>query len=113
MFQQVEQLRLGPLDVVDHDHDRAGRGERLDQAPDRPERLLYRTGRRSAEHTREHIDETLTVGIDGGEQLGDPPACGGGVGLGVVADPGGLAYELCNWRERCLAFAVATDLERR
>ena len=40
VLEQVEQRRLGPVDVVDHDDERAGRGERLEEAAERPGGLL-------------------------------------------------------------------------
>ncbi len=40
VLEQVEQSRLGPVDVVDHDHERALPGHPLQQPSDGPERLL-------------------------------------------------------------------------
>ena len=42
MLDEVEQCRLRPVDVVDHDDERAFRRERLEQSPGRPEQLLRR-----------------------------------------------------------------------
>ena len=66
---QVEQQRLGPLEVVDREHDRLRRGERGEEAAHDEERLLRR--RRRA-----------------GEQRGDP--VGDAAALGIVAGHGGL-----------------------
>ena len=42
VLDEVEQCRLRPVDVVDHDDERAFRRERLEQSPGRPEQLLRR-----------------------------------------------------------------------
>ena len=42
VLEQVEHRRLGPVDVVHHDDERSRDGERLEEPPERPRRLLRR-----------------------------------------------------------------------
>ena len=46
VLEQVEERRLGPVDVLEADDERALARERLEQPPDRPERLFARGRRR-------------------------------------------------------------------
>ena len=39
MFDEVEQRRLGPVDVIEHEHDGTALGQGRDQSPDGPEDL--------------------------------------------------------------------------
>ena len=42
VLDELQELRLGPLEVIDHEDQRPFRRELLEQHPDRPERLLRR-----------------------------------------------------------------------
>ena len=56
MLDEVEERRLGPVDVVQDDHERPLAGQALELVPDRPEGLLgrpRRVGRKAAERVRE------------------------------------------------------------
>ena len=44
MLDEVEERRLGPVDVVEDDDERPPARERLEQPPDRPEALLLAGG---------------------------------------------------------------------
>ena len=44
VLDQVEQARLGPVEVVEHHHQRPPPGQQLQQPPERPGRLLGRAG---------------------------------------------------------------------
>ena len=52
VLDQVEERRLGPVEVVDHDDERPCSRERLEQPPDGPEGLLARPSSRAAEPER-------------------------------------------------------------
>ena len=62
MLDQVEERRLGPVEVVHHDDERPRSRERLEQPPDGPEGLLARPSSRAAEPER--------LGHALGDQLG-------------------------------------------
>ena len=68
VLEQVEQQRLGPLDVVDHHDQRPARRGGAHQPADGPERLLHRAGRRRADEPAEDVDEAVAVGVVVGEQ---------------------------------------------
>ena len=48
VLDQVEQARLGPVEVVEHHHQRPPAGQELQQPPERPRRLLGRAGAASS-----------------------------------------------------------------
>jgi hypothetical protein len=105
VLDQVEQARLGPVEVVQHDHQGPPAGQQLQQPPERPGRLLGRPGRGL---------QPDQLGDPGGDVVafaflraagrvarspavvGQQPAQpGGGLGRRVgVGDAGGLADEL-------------------
>ena len=57
VLDQVEERRLGPVEVVHHDDERPRSRERLEQPADGPEGLLARRSSRAAEPER--IDHAL------------------------------------------------------
>ena len=52
VLEELEQGRLGPVDVLDHDHERPVAGETLEDAADRPEDLLLRAPARRTGRSR-------------------------------------------------------------
>ena len=62
MLDEVEQHRLGPVDVLQDDEERTRTGERLEQAPHRPEEFLRPCGAATAEHA-EALDDEGGVGL--------------------------------------------------
>ena len=44
MLDEIDQGRLGPVDILDHGHHRPPPGHGFEQLPHRPERLLDRVG---------------------------------------------------------------------
>ena len=85
MLQQVEERRLGPVDVVDQrDHRRAGRQD-LEHLARRPVDLVQRIGRRAQPGRRGHAIDHVAI-ADEGQQLGLRL-----LGLVVVADVGRAA----------------------
>ncbi|HEY3212124.1 MAG TPA: hypothetical protein VGL16_02805 [Actinomycetota bacterium] len=53
VLDEIEESRLTPLDIVEHQHERASAGDRLEHPSDRPERLL---GSRRVGHTHQLRD---------------------------------------------------------
>ena len=94
MLDEIEQGRLGGVDVVDDDDERTAIGEHLDQPLDGPERLGERK-RRIAEagHRREPLGDVLVA--DEAAQLGP-----GALGRIVVVDLGGRSDDLDQGPER-------------
>ena len=62
MLDEVEHGRLRPVDVLEHDQERAGSGEAFEEAPHRPEQLLGRRGALAAEHAQA-LDDECGVGF--------------------------------------------------
>src|SRR5581483_7196603 len=96
--EQVEERRLGPVDVVEEDHQRLPLRERLEQAAHGPEDLLRRRVRvREPEQAGEALPHELAV-LGRGEQpdelLTRPPGRLGGL------EPGGLSNDLDRRQER-------------
>ena len=100
VLDEIEQRRLGPVEVVEDDEQRAFGGERLQEAPHRPERLLRGERRAEAQHPRERVSG-LVVACHRGElgardrrlvAVGDPRA--GPQGLGDGQERGALARGL-------------------
>src|SRR5581483_4111927 len=92
VLEQVEERRLGPVDVVEEDHQRLPLRERLEQAAHGPEDLLRRRVRvREPEQAGEALPHELAV-LGRGEQpdelLTRPPGRLGGL------EPGGLSNDL-------------------
>jgi hypothetical protein len=108
VFEQIEQLGLGPLDVVDHDHEGLVGCQRLGEPADRPEGLLDRTRRRRTVDTGEHVGEPLMIGARR-EQRSD--AVSHHLGRRLVVERSNLAQQLGDRREGGCAGAVAADLD--
>ena len=71
IFEQIEERRLAPLDVVEDDDQRFLRRQSLEHLSDRPERLLDPGHRRSqAEQGREPIENDVAV-LTGRQQGGE------------------------------------------
>ena len=89
---QVEQARLGPVEVVEHHHQRPPAGQQLQQPPDRPGRLLGRAGGGlEPDELGDPAGDVVAV-VPGVQQ---PAQLGAGLGRGVgVGDGGGLADHL-------------------
>ena len=85
VLEEIEQQRLGPLDVVDHDDQRPVDGRRAHEAADRPERLLDRAGRRRADEAGEDVDEPVAVGARR-RRGARRAAARADAGVGVVAE---------------------------
>ena len=68
VLEQVQQRRLGPVDVVDDDDERTRGGDALEQPADGPERLLGLTAPSSRPTAREHRSARTLVAV---EQRGD------------------------------------------
>ena len=62
VLDEIEQQRLGPLQVVDHQHDGPGLRERAQHAAHHEEGLLGR-GRRSAEQGRDAAGDARAIGV--------------------------------------------------
>ena len=104
VVEEVQERRLGPVDVVDREHERAAGGDALEQPPHRPERLvgLHRRAVAEADGAQHRARERL-VAV---EQRGDP-------GRGLL--PADLAHDL---RERTVGDVLAVgqaapDRDRR
>ena len=71
MLDQIEESRLRPVDVVEHDHDRCGGGRALEQLAQRPGNLLG--GRDGGLVAEQHFDRRggrrIEVELSGGWQL--------------------------------------------
>ncbi len=93
---QIEQRRLGPVDVVEEDDDRSVGGKQLEEAADAPEQL-GQLERGRAEPDRRGDGRQHRIGVIT-EQRGDAPDRQ--LGRIVVADPGGLAHDLGDRPER-------------
>ena len=80
VLDQVEQRRLGPVDVVEHHHHRRRPGQRLEHPAHRPLDVLRRRGRvRPADRARHHRRRELVL-LVAGHQLGQ------GLGAAEVVD---------------------------
>src|SRR5688500_9115230 len=76
MLDQVEEGRLSPMDVVEHDHKWSPARKELEEATDRPERLLGDCAvRRQAEDLTHPLEDELTprVVLAQAPQLGRGP----------------------------------------
>ena len=80
VLDEVEQQRLGPVDVVDHEHDRTGRG----RAPASRRRTAQKVssgeaGRAGAEQAAAPVDDAIALGLVVGDERGDgaPDRVGG------------------------------------
>ncbi len=84
---EVDERRLGPLQVVEHDHERAALSDRLEQLAHRPGRRLARagTGAAEAERLQDQLGDQLCLFLPG-EQLGDRGARGLRVRRGLRAE---------------------------
>ena len=71
VVEEVEQSRLGPVDVVDDHHERPFVGRALEQAPHRPERLLDLGGAGRQPYRLQHQVHARLVSV---EELLDPVA---------------------------------------
>ena len=98
VLDQVEQERLRPVEVVEHQHDGAGAGQPGEQPPHRPERLLRRRRRARAEQAGGAVDDPVALGLVVGDERRDPLP--DHVGRDGVADAGGGAERLRDRRER-------------
>ena len=92
--EQVEQRRLGPLDVVDDDDERPGAGGGGEEVADRPGRLLRgrgAVGEPEQLRDRRPHDDAPRRAVDA--RLDERPRLGGRV---LVPDPGELAHDLAD-----------------
>ena len=63
VLDQVEEGRLGPMDVVEHDDERTFAREMLEQLADGPERVLGRTGLAPPEQSADERGDPLAVPV--------------------------------------------------
>ena len=110
VLDEVEHPWFGPLDVVDHEHQRAALAEQLAQAPDREEGLLRSRHRCGADEARDETDQAITLLGRWAEQARD------GVDDLVVGlllrEPGSRPHELGDRVEGRRPGALATQIER-
>ncbi len=83
VIDQVEQRRLGPMHVVEHDHERPAPRQRLQERPDRPERLVH-AGRALADpdHLRHAFGGLLAAAFAGNDPRDLAPRLGRRVAVG-------------------------------
>ena len=94
VLDQVEERRLRPVDVLEHDDERALARERLEQHPHRPEELVDKVVLlREPECGREALEHRLVVADDPGELLERRRGV-------VVDDARGLSHRLRERPER-------------
>ena len=102
VLDQVEQARLGPVEVVEHHHQRPPLGQQLQQPPERPGRLLGRAGGGlQPDELGDPGGDVLALAVPGPGSptvrggVQQPAQLGPGLGRGVgVGDAGGLADDL-------------------
>ena len=71
VVEEVEQGRLGTMDVIDHDDSRANSRDDLEEETSCTERLLHRVcGRRQADHRSDAVSDVDGVGADDDGELG-------------------------------------------
>jgi hypothetical protein len=108
VLREVEQQRLGPLQVVDHEHDRSRRGDRGEEATDDEERLFGRRGRAGDERGDAVGDARgLVAGNDRGDR------CPDGVASGPVFEVQVRAQGRRERGERCAAGGIAVRRQHR
>ena len=110
MLGEVEQQRLGPLHVVDRQHDRPPRREPGEEAADDEERLLRRGGS-AGEQRGDAADDARALGVLAGQRRVDGGAHG--VGAGAVVEPEMGAQRFGQRREGGAASGVAARVEHR
>ena len=78
VLEQVEERRFRPVRVLEAGDDRPLAGERFQQAPHGPERLLVRDGlRRRAQDAAQTLGDLTAVGLAGDRPFHGPVAAGG------------------------------------
>ena len=109
MFEQVEEQRLRPLDVVDHQHQRLAFAEDLDQSAHGEERILGRPGCGGADERAQQLDEpggaSALVADQRPQRLDDL------VGGRVVVEAGDRLKQFRDRRERRRAGTLAAQLD--
>src|SRR5438552_362333 len=98
MFDEFEELRLAPMDIVEHEHERSAGRLRLEEQTDGPERLL-RIGAsgRQTDGLNHAVGDELSL-VDALDHRGDP-AAGDLLRIGF-SEPGRLSHNLSNGPER-------------
>ena len=96
VLDQVEERRFRPVDVVEHEDDRALASEMLEQLADRPERVLRGAELSPAEQAGDLARDPIPIGCAGEDRVELGPRRRRWVALG---DPRSLMHHVREWEE--------------